>query len=124
MEKSGLFTTGKLFLFATILGFLILIISPYITGKTEALALILIIVGGITGFLGYSRFWLWPIAIFLGQLIAIILLMFSHLIIGQPILEDFFSLIGVSYLCLISTSMGSLIGAGLRYVTNSIHITN
>ena len=129
----------RIILLAVILGALIWILSFPITGKVEAwdswyyYLSALIIVGVITGFLGKTnRFYLWPIAIFIGQLIGMILVTFPHShtspaiykvgIYSQPGYGVYFWPIGLIFVVLstLIVFIGVGVGIGLRWLSKRL----
>jgi len=111
-----------LFLLSMFLGCLIWLLSSYFTGLTEPwdaenayYFICLIIAGFIPGFLGKKRFWLWPIAIYLGQFIYILVYSFIKPVVGA----NFFIPLGMFFLGIYSilSFIGSFIGVVLRKVS-------
>ena len=103
---------------SVILGFLVWWLSLSFTGAVEPwdaengyYFIALGIVGVVGGFLGGKRFWLWPLAIIVGQIIAIIIMHFTH----PPAGVDFFIPLGLIFLiiCSVPSFVGSAIGVGL-----------
>jgi len=67
------------FLLAVALGLTIWLLSPWVTGQREPWDSAspyylgsLFVAGALTGFLGPRPFWLWPLGIWLGQLVVLL----------------------------------------------------
>ena len=119
--------TAILFLLSASLGALIWCLCPFITGEVEPLdagnyyLISLIGTGILMGVLGPKGFWLWPIAIYLGQFSYIILYSFLGPYVGvnfffTPMWMGMISLAIITVLSLI----GSAVGSGLRILVEKL----
>jgi hypothetical protein len=108
-----------LLILSTMIGILIWVLSPSFTGEAEPwdsangyYPLSLLLSGILIGFLGKGKPWLWPIGIYLGQLLycTVKAIFFSR---GTGV--NFFFPIGMIFMlkyCIIAF-IGSLVGTGI-----------
>ena len=108
---------------ALALGALIWIASPAITGRQEpwdaksAYYLVsLVSAGAVAGALQPRRFWLWPVAIYLGQCAAIL----GRIGLGPDHDLGLFFPLGLIALAVfaVPSLIGSALGAGIRHLVN------
>ncbi len=111
-----------IFILTLILGAMIWLASPYITGLREPwdaesgyYYISLIAIGFVAGIIAPSRFWLWAVGIWLGQLLVFVfqLLMFR----SGPLWP-----LGMVFLFVLSflSLIGSAVGAGCRSALRAV----
>ncbi|MBI4342841.1 MAG: hypothetical protein HY599_05705 [Candidatus Omnitrophica bacterium] len=113
------------FVLAMVLGAFIWAASPYVTGQVEPwdaetlyYPIALMSAGAMVALLEPRRFWLWPIAICVGQFAAIVVLMF----VRPPVGVNFFFPIGMITLAIymVPSLIGSAVGAGIGWVVRRL----
>ncbi|MEK6984562.1 MAG: hypothetical protein AABX33_08355 [Nanoarchaeota archaeon] len=115
--------TIRFFILTIFIGFLAWFLTPYLAGRTEPwdsewyfYTFVLIIVG--IGFFAPTRWWLWPIGLYFGQLAHLIYMKLAHpsseaavwWLLGIVVLT--FSIIPLYILC--------AIGLGIRVLVKSL----
>ena len=112
--------TFRFFILTVVIGFLAWFLTPYLAGVTEPwdsgwyfIIFLLIIV--IIGFLIPTRWWLWPLGLYLGQLLHLIYMKLAHpyseaatwWLLGVVVLT--ITIIPLYILCAIGTGMRALV---------------